>query len=82
MQGLVSVSTSPGDYFAGSTTVCSATGSSVNISSKSPTNAQCKLQLNTDYYLNISMADYFPPHTTDCPTSTCTLGWTIYSYGN
>jgi hypothetical protein len=80
--GLLSVSTVPGDYFAGSTTVCSAPGSSLNISSKSPTQATCKLSPNTDYYLNVSNADLFSPHATDCGTSSCTTGWTVYGYTN
>jgi hypothetical protein len=80
--GLLSVSTVPGDYFAGSTTVCTAPGSALNISSKSPTQAGCKLSLNTDYYLNVSNADLFSPHATDCGTSSCTTGWTVYGYGN
>jgi len=80
--GLLSVSTVPGDYFAGSTTVCSAPSSTLSISSKAGTNATCKLSLNTDYYLNVSNADLFSPHATDCSTTACTTGWTVYSYGN
>jgi hypothetical protein len=78
--GLLSVSTTPGDYFPGSTSLCF--GSTLNISSKAGTAATCKLSLNTDYYLNVSNADYFSPHATDCSTSACTTGWTVYGYGN
>ena len=76
--GLMSVSTIPGDYFPGSTAVCY--GSTLNISSKPGTTATCKLSLNTEYYLNISNADYFSPHATDCAASSCTTGWTVYGY--
>jgi len=80
---LLSVSTVPGDYFPGgsSTAVCNP-ASALNISSKAGTAATCKLSLNTDYYLNVSNADYFSPHATDCSTSACTTGWTVYGYGN
>jgi hypothetical protein len=79
--GLLSVSTVPGDYFPGSTSLCY--GSTLNISSKSPTLATCKLSLNTDYYLNVSNADQLTQgHPTDCGTSACTTGWTVYGYGN
>jgi hypothetical protein len=78
--GLMSISTTPGDFFPGSTALCF--GSTLNISTKSPTTATCKLSLNTDYYLNVSNADFFTPHATDCTTSACTTGWTPYGYGN
>jgi hypothetical protein len=81
VQGMLSVSTLPGDTFGGST-VCSTPGTAVNLSSKAGTKAQCKLKLNTDYYLTISMADYFAPHLTDCEGNTCSTGWTVYRYGN
>jgi hypothetical protein len=79
--GLMSVSTMPGDSFPGSTSLC--VGSTLNISSKAGTLAQCKLSLNTDYYLNVSNADQLQTgHPTTCGTSACTTGWTVYGYGN
>jgi hypothetical protein len=81
--GLLSVSTVAGDSFpgAGSTALCY--GSTLNISSKAGTLATCKLSLNTDYYLNVSNADQLAQgHPTDCGTSACTTGWTVYGYGN
>jgi hypothetical protein len=79
--GLLSVSTMPGDSFPGSTSLC--VGSTLNISSKPGTLAQCKLSLNTDYYLNVSNADQLQAgHPTDCGTSACTTGWTVYGYGS
>jgi hypothetical protein len=80
VSGLISISTTPGDYFPGSTALCF--GSTLNISSKAGTLATCKLSLNTDYYINVSNADYSSPHATDCTTSSCTTGWTVYGYGN
>ena len=77
--GLMSVSTVPGDFFSG-TALC--VGTSLNISSKTGTLAQCKLSLNTDYFVNISMAGYASPHDTTCGAGSCTTGWTTYSYGN
>lgn len=81
VQGLMSVSTSPGDFFSGTTAVCK--GSTLNISSKAGTSANCKLSLNTDYYINIAMVDPFGSHGSTCGTGTsCTTGWTVYGYGN
>ncbi|HXR63620.1 MAG TPA: hypothetical protein VN720_08790, partial [Rudaea sp.] len=54
----------------------------VNISTKPGTAATCKLSLNTDYYLNISMSSSFGTHPSNCLTSSCTTGWLVYSYGN
>jgi hypothetical protein len=80
VQGTISVSTIPGD-FEDTTSVCK--GSAVSISSKAGTRATCKLQLNTDYFLNISNANYFPPHETMCEGGNqCNIAWTVYSYGN
>lgn len=73
--GLASISTEaqgPGYFFDG---LC--VGSTLTISSKPGTTATCKLSANSTYYLNLSMADYFPPHLTDCPTDTCTIAWTL-----
>jgi hypothetical protein len=78
--GTMSVSTSPGDFYGG-TSLCNGS-SPVNISTKSGTAATCKLNLNTDYYLNISMSSSFSGHTTNCTTSSCTTGWLVYSYSN
>ncbi len=75
--GLISVSTNPGDFFAG-TALC--VGSTLNISSLAGTQATCKLALNTDYYLNFSSASSFAPYGTTCTGSACTTGWTPYAY--
>jgi hypothetical protein len=79
--GIASISTAPGDFFSG-TALC--VGSTITISSKSNTvqGTNCKLQLNTNYYLNMSSASYSPPHDSTCGTGSCTTGWTTYSYGN
>jgi hypothetical protein len=78
--GLMSISTNPGDFFSG-TTICSA-GSALSISSKPGTVALCKLAANSTYYMNISMASFFPPYTTTCTTSACATSWGFASYGN
>ncbi|HEY2395495.1 MAG TPA: hypothetical protein VGH81_05845 [Rudaea sp.] len=58
-------------------------GSDLDISSKTGTAAGCKLQLNSTYYLNISMASTFPPdYGTTCATDACTTGWTLNLYNN
>lgn len=76
----ISISTYPGDFFSG-TALC--VGSNISFSSKPLTKAQCKLQPNTDYYLNFSNAYYSPPHDTSCTgSSSCMTGWTPYSYSN
>ena len=78
--GLASVSTEaegPGVFLGA---LCH--GSTISISSKIGTAAQCKLQLNSTYYLNISMASTFPPYPTTCPNDACTAAWTLNSYGN
>lgn len=77
--GMMSVSTVPGDVFSG-TSLCY--GSQLSISSKSGTAANCKLSLNTDYYLNISNADFFAPHATDCSTTSCAIANGVYLYSN
>ncbi len=77
--GTMSVSTVPGDTFSG-TAICA--GQVVRPSTKPGTLGHCQLQLNTDYYLNVSMANYFAPHDTMCTAASCTTGWTVYSYGN
>jgi hypothetical protein len=77
--GLMSVSTVPGDFFSGSS-LCY--GSTLDISSKSGTTASCKLSLNTDYYVNFSSADFFPPHATDCASSACNTGWGVNGFNN
>jgi hypothetical protein len=57
--------------------------SDINISSKTGTLAECKLQLNSTYYLNVSMANIFPPnYGTTCASDACTTGWTLNSYSN
>jgi len=78
--GTVNVSTVPGDTFGG-TALCTGR-QQAQISSKPGTMGTCKLQPNTDYYLNISMADPFAPHGSMCPNASCVTGWTVYSYGN
>ncbi len=79
--GLMSVSTMPGDSFPGSTALC--VGSTLNMSTKPGTLGQCKLSLNTDYYINVSNADQLQAgHPTNCGTSACTTGWTVYGYGS
>jgi hypothetical protein len=79
--GTLSVSTVPGDLVGG-TSLCKGS-SSLNISSKTGTAANCKLALNTDYYLNISSANYLSSNLeTNCGTTSCQTGWTTYGYGN
>jgi hypothetical protein len=78
--GTVNVSTVPGDTFGG-TALCTGR-QQAQISSKPGTMGTCKLQPNTDYYLNVSMADPFAPHGSMCATPTCVTGWTVYSYAN
>jgi hypothetical protein len=78
--GLISVSTAPGDFFGG-TSICTP-NSTISISSKQGTVAQCKLALNSTYYLNISMASFFPPYSTTCTASACTVTWGFQSYGS
>jgi hypothetical protein len=78
--GLASISTQaqgPGVFLGA---LCH--GSTLSISSKIGTAAQCKLQLNATYYLNISMASTFPPYETSCGSDACVTGWTLNSYGN
>lgn len=79
--GLISVSTTPGDFFSG-TAVC--VGSSLTISSKTNTVAStnCKLAQNTVYYINFSSASYSAPHDTVCTSGSCATGWIWYLYGN
>ena len=77
--GLLSVSTVAGDVL-GASSLCH--GSTLNISSKAGTAANCKLALNTDYYLNISNANYLDGLNTTCGTTSCMTGWTTYGYGN
>lgn len=79
--GLISVSTTPGDFFSG-TSVC--VGSSLTISSKPNTVAgtNCKLAQNTLYYINFSSASYSAPHDTVCTSGSCATGWIWYLYGN
>jgi hypothetical protein len=78
--GTINVSTVPGDVFGG-TALCTGR-QTAEISTKPGTTGTCKLALNTDYYLNVSMADPFAPHGTMCPGASCTTGWMVYSYGN
>jgi hypothetical protein len=52
------------------------------ISTKPDTRGNCKVQLNTDYFLNVSMANPFTPHDTMCGASSCTTGWTVYGFSN
>jgi hypothetical protein len=78
--GLISISTSPGDFFGG-TSICQP-NSTISISSKPGTTAQCKLSLNSTYYMNISMASFFPPYSTTCTSSACTVTWGFQSYGS
>lgn len=79
--GLASVSTEaqgPGVFLGA---LCH--GSDLNISSKAGTVANCALQSNSTYYLNISMASLFPPsYGTTCATDACTTGWSMYQYDN
>lgn len=78
-QGTISVSTVPGDAFGG-TALCA--GQVARISTKPDTKGNCKVALNTDYYLNVSMANPFAPHATMCEAASCTTGWTVYGYSN
>jgi hypothetical protein len=79
-RGLMSVSTVPGDFFGG-TSLCRS--STLNISSKSGTAANCKLSLNTDYYLNIASVDPLDTsHPSTCTNVSCTTGWMVYGYSN
>ena len=77
--GLMSISTVPGDFFSG-TAIC--VGSNQSISSKPGTVAQCKLNANSTYYMNISTASFFPPYTTTCTSSACSTAWGFQSYTN
>jgi hypothetical protein len=78
--GLISISTEaqgPGFFPTG---LCY--GADLTISSKPGTVARCKLSANSTYYLNFSMASFFPPYTTTCGTASCLTGWTFDQYGN
>jgi hypothetical protein len=78
--GLASISTEaqgPGFFANG---VCY--GSDLSISTKPGTLAQCKLSLNSTYYLNFSLAEYFIPNYTTCTLSACTTGWTMDQFSN
>jgi hypothetical protein len=77
--GTISVSTVAGDTFGG-TALCA--GQVARLSTKADTKGNCKLALNTDYYLNVSMANYFAPHGTMCGAASCATGWTVYLYSN
>ncbi|HEY2395494.1 MAG TPA: hypothetical protein VGH81_05840 [Rudaea sp.] len=78
--GLASISTEaqgPGIFANG---VCY--GSDLSVSTKAGTLAQCKLSLNSTYYLNFSLAEYFIPNYTTCALSACTTGWTMDKFTN
>jgi len=77
--GLMSISTVPGDFFSG-TAIC--VGSNESISSKPGSVAQCKLNANSTYYMNISTASFFPPYTSTCTSSACSTAWGFQSYAN
>jgi len=79
MSGTISVSKIAGDAFSG-TSLCA--GQVARLSTKPDTKGNCKLALNTDYYLNVSMANPFSPHGTMCEAASCTTGWTVYGYSN
>jgi hypothetical protein len=78
--GLISISTveqGPGVF---PSALCY--GSDLSISTRPGTVAQCKLQTNSMYYLNFSLADYFPPYPTSCSKSSCKTGWGFDQFGN
>jgi hypothetical protein len=78
--GMASVSTEaqgPGQFPTG---LCH--GSDLTLSTKSVTQAQCKLASNSTYYLNISMASSFSPYPTTCATTSCITGWAFDQYDN
>jgi len=77
--GTASISTLPGDAFS-ATAICA--GQVVRPSTKPGSLGHCQLQLNTDYYLNVSMANPFAPHGTMCEATSCTVGYTVYAYSN